>query len=330
MDPNYRRAETRTLQLPDSRTLSFAVFGAGAETFTTTNPSPTHQTQRPPRPAAVLFYFHGFPSSHEEASIFHQAARRHGVQIIALDRPGHAGSSFQPNRRIVDWPVDVLAFADSFAISRFGVLGLSGGAPYVFACWKAIPRERLVAAGVCSGLFPPEFGYAGMLLQGRVMLTVAPWLTPLVAWGMEMSLGRVARDEARPERFEGIVLEDLKSRPEVDRDVFDRDLGGVRSAMLASVRDAVVPGGWGPAWDVKLAGSHWGFEIGEPEVGPGEMVWWHGREDVNVPVGLAERAAECVTGAEVRFMEGEGHVSLVVSKAEEVISTLGGMLRKTR
>ncbi|KAK1623961.1 Alpha/Beta hydrolase protein [Colletotrichum phormii] len=298
MDPNYRKAETRTFQLPDNRTLSFAVFGTGAETLTTT-PSSTHQTQQPPRPAAVLFYFHGFPSSHEEASIFHQAARRHDVQIIALDRPGHAGSSVQPDRRIVDWPVDVLAFADYFAISRFGVLGLSGGAPYVFASWKAIPRERLVVAGICSGLYPPELGYAGMLLQGRVMLTVAPWLTPLVAWGMEMSLGRAARDEARPEKLRG------------------------------SVRDAVVPGGWGPAWDVKLAGSHWRFEIGDLEVGDGEMVWWHGREDVNVPAGLAERAAECLPGAEVRLVEGEGHVSLIVRKAEEVMSTLGGMLRKT-
>ncbi|KAK1725465.1 Alpha/Beta hydrolase protein [Colletotrichum acutatum] len=300
MDPNYTKAETQTFHLSDGRTLSFAVFGA-----------------------AVLFYFHGFPSSHEEASIFHQAARRQAVQIIALDRPGHAGSMFQSNRRIVDWPADVLAFADHFTIPRFGVLGLSGGAPYVFACWRAIPRERLVVAGVYSGLYPPELGYAGMLLQGRVMLTLAPWIAPVVAWGMEMSLGRAARDEARPGRFEGIVLEDLKTRPGVDRDVLERDVGGVRSAMLASVRDAVLPGGWGPAWDVKLAGSYWGFEIGELVVRDGEMVWWHGREDVNVPVGLAERAAECVPGA-----EGEGHVSLVVRKADEVISTLASMLRK--
>lgn len=329
MDPNYTRAETRTFHLPDGRTLSFAVFGAGAETFnnnTTTPSSPTQQGHS--CPTAVLFYFHGFPSSHEEAAIFHRAARRHAVQLLALDRPGHAGSSFQSNRRIVDWPADVLAFADYFAIPRFGVLGLSGGAPYVFACWKAIPRERLMAAGVCSGLYPPELGYAGMLLQGRVMLTVAPWIAPVVAWGMDMSLGRAARDEARPERFEGIVLEDLKTRPGVDRDVLDGDIGGVRSAMLASVRDAVVPGGWGPACDVKLAGSYWGFEIGELEVGNGGMVWWHGGEDVNVPVGLAERAAECVPGAELRSVEGEGHVSLVVRKADEVISTLSGMLRK--
>ncbi|KAI3533858.1 hypothetical protein CSPX01_12478 [Colletotrichum filicis] len=327
MDPNYTKAETKTFSLPDGRTLSFAVFGAGAETFHTT-PSPTQQNQ-PRLASAVLFYFHGFPSSHEEASLFHQAARRHAVQIIALDRPGHAGSTFQPNRRILDWPADVLAFADHFQIPRFGVLGLSGGAPYVFACWKAIPRERLVTAGVCSGLYPPELGYAGMLLQGRVMLTVAPWIAPVVAWGMEMSLGRAARDEARPGRFEEIVLEDLKTRPEVDREVLDGDVGGVRSAMLASVRDAVLPGGWGPAWDVKLAGSYWGFEIAELEVEAGEMVWWHGREDVNVPVGLAERAAECVPGAEVSFVEGEGHVSLVVRKADEVMSTLASLLRET-
>ncbi|KXH59465.1 hypothetical protein CSAL01_12345 [Colletotrichum salicis] len=269
MDPNYRKAETRTFHLPDGRTLSFSVFGAGAETFTTT-PSPVPHAPNPTTPTsgsgAILLP--RLPSSHEEASIFHQAARRHDVPIIALDRPGHAGSSFQPDRRIVDWPVDVLAFADFPLQSR--------GSGF----W------------VCPGEHPP-------------------WLTPVVAWGMEMSLGRAARDEARPEKFEGIVLEDLKTRPGVDRDVLDGNVGGVRSAMLASVRDAVLPGGWGPAWDVKLVGSHWGFEIGELVVEDGEMVWWHGREDVNVPAGLVERAAECVR------------------RAEEVVSTLGGMLRKT-
>ncbi|KAL0768589.1 hypothetical protein CaCOL14_009564 [Colletotrichum acutatum] len=130
MDPNYTKAETQTFHLSDGRTLSFAVFGAGAETFNTTTTTPSSPTQQgQPCPTAVLFYFHGFPSSHEEASIFHQAARRQAVQIIALDRPGHAGSMFQSNRRIVDWPADVLAFADHFTIPRFGVLGLSGGAP---------------------------------------------------------------------------------------------------------------------------------------------------------------------------------------------------------
>ncbi|WYZ43804.1 hypothetical protein EsH8_VII_000240 [Colletotrichum jinshuiense] len=320
MDPNYVKAKQSSISLPDGRVLSFGVFGAGTE-----NPwLPSSPNDSYP----VIFYLHGFPSSHDEASLFDQAACQHGIQIIALDRPGHAGSTFQPNRRITDWPADVLAVADHCQIPRFGVLGLSGGAPYVFSCWNLIPRDRLVAAGICSGLYPPSLGFAGMLLQGRVMLTVAPWIAPIVAWGMEWALSKAARDEAHPEKLEQIVLEDLKTRPAVDRAVLDVDAGGVRSAMLASVRAAMKPGGWGPAHDVKLAGSHWGFELEDLEVRNGEMVWWHGTEDANVPVAMAEKAHKCVPGAELRLLESEGHVSLVVHKADEIISTLSYLLRR--
>jgi hypothetical protein len=45
-------------------------------------------------------------------------------------------STFQPNRRILDWPSDILELADHLKISQFYVLGTSGGCPYVLACAK--------------------------------------------------------------------------------------------------------------------------------------------------------------------------------------------------
>ncbi|KAF4869195.1 hypothetical protein CGCSCA1_v011669 [Colletotrichum siamense] len=315
---SFFKADTRTVTLSDGRVLTFGLYGAGSRDLPpTAPPSPNQPT---------IFYFHGFPSSHDEAFIFHEAACKHGVQLIALDRPGHAGSTFQPNRRIIDWPADVLAVADHYHVQRFGVLGLSGGSPYVLSSWNTISRDRLVTAGICSGLYPPSLGFAGMLLQGRAMLTLAPWIAPVVAWGMDWTLCRAARDEEHPERLEQTVLEDLKSRPAADLAVLDPDLGGVRSAMVASVREAMKPGGKGPAEDVKLAGSHWGFELEDLHVQKSEMTWWHGAEDANVPVAMAQKASKCVPGAELRISDDEGHVSLAIHKAEEIICDLARAL----
>ncbi|KAJ3954435.1 hypothetical protein N0V92_009071 [Colletotrichum tropicale] len=243
---SFFKADTRTVTLPDDRVLTFGLYGAGSRDLPPTAPPSPNQP--------IIFYFHGFPSSHDEAFIFHEAACKHGVQLIALDRPGHAGSTFQPNRRIIDWPADVLAVADHYHVQR------------------------------------------------------------------------AARDEERPERLEQTVLEDLKSRPAADLAVLDPDLGGVRSAMVASVREAMKPGGKGPAEDVKLAGSHWGFELEDLHVQKSEMTWWHGAEDANVPVAMAQKASKCVPGAELRISDDEGHVSLAIHKAEEIICDLARAL----
>jgi pimeloyl-ACP methyl ester carboxylesterase len=42
----------------------------------------------------------------------------------------------------LDWPQDIVAFADSLAIERFAVVGFSAGGAYALACAYKIP-DRL-------------------------------------------------------------------------------------------------------------------------------------------------------------------------------------------
>jgi pimeloyl-ACP methyl ester carboxylesterase len=138
-------------------------------TFLTTSTRPT------------IFYFHGFPASRLEGASWSATARSLSARLIATDRPGCGLSTFQPNRRILDWPSDVLELADNLRIPQFHVLGASGGCPYVLACARAIPRSRLLGAAVVSGIYPLKLGAGGMLVASRVLLFVASWATSLVA-----------------------------------------------------------------------------------------------------------------------------------------------------
>lgn len=63
------------------------------------------------------------------------------ARCVTLDRPGLGLSTFQPNRRIVDFPADVLAVADHLKVDKFHVVGISGGAPYALVCAKEIPES---------------------------------------------------------------------------------------------------------------------------------------------------------------------------------------------
>jgi pimeloyl-ACP methyl ester carboxylesterase len=126
------------IQLPDGRLLGYAESGA-------------------PAGRAVL-YFHGHPGARLEAGFLADPATRANVRLIGVDRPGMGLSTYQPGRRLLDWPADIAALADALAIERFAVVGLSGGGPYALACATrsgtassraAWCRERYARASFC-------------------------------------------------------------------------------------------------------------------------------------------------------------------------------------
>ncbi len=57
-------------------------------------------------------YCHGLPSSRLEARLACQTARRLGLQLIAIDRPGYGRSDPLPPARIGAWPDDLARVAD--------------------------------------------------------------------------------------------------------------------------------------------------------------------------------------------------------------------------
>lgn len=309
---SFSPAKFQTVTLPSGSIFSFGVFGAGRDE--------TPGVENHP----VVFYLHGVPSSHDEAYVMHDAALERGIQIVALDRPGYAGSSPKPDRKLLDWPVDLLAVADHFSIPRFAVIGSSGGGPYALACLKCLPKDRLVGAAVCCGVYPVSFGLAGMKWLNRLLLTITPWVPSLVALIVEYTQSRPARDEQRPEIFETKMLELFKTSPAPDRAVFDANTHSYRDVIIASAREALKPGGKTFALEFSLLASDWGFQLEEVEVEAGRLVMWHGTEDVHVPVAMAEKAARLMANAELKRLEGEGHVGPVM-RAGEVLEVVRGM-----
>ncbi|MFN2624430.1 MAG: alpha/beta fold hydrolase, partial [Chthoniobacterales bacterium] len=101
------------------------------------------------------------------------AAREVGARIISPDRPGISGSSLHRERTLLDWPPLVRQLADHLGLGEFRMLGISGGAPYVFATAYAM-RERVRAIAVVSGA-PPIVDLAehgGLLPLYRWMLAL--------------------------------------------------------------------------------------------------------------------------------------------------------------
>src|SRR5712692_6720714 len=100
-----------------------------------------------------VFFFHGWTSSRTMAQLTDAAARDLGVRIISPDRPGIRDSSFQPNRKLIDWPDVVEQLANHLGIEQFRIFAISGGSPYAYAAAWKLP-DRVLAVAIASGAPP--------------------------------------------------------------------------------------------------------------------------------------------------------------------------------
>ncbi|HKQ96312.1 MAG TPA: alpha/beta hydrolase [Candidatus Polarisedimenticolia bacterium] len=286
-------AEARHLRLPDGRTLAYSEFGRAD--------------------GEPVFYCHGSPASRlEPLLIGDEVLSRHGLRVIAADRPGIGGSDAQPGRRITDWPADMAALADALGVRRFAVLGNSGGAPYAAICAALMP-ERVRAAVIVSGGWRMDWPEArdGMPFVNRLVMTLArraPWLLKLLL----TSMGGVATGEHDKE------LAQMKRRmPPPDFEAFA--VPGRLEAFGAMMREALRQGAAGPAYDLGLYMRPFGFEAHDVAM---PITWFHGEQDTNAPIALARRVSGLMPAARLVTFANEAHLSTLCGQLDAIAAAL--------
>jgi pimeloyl-ACP methyl ester carboxylesterase len=282
-----------TLQLHDGRMLGYAEYGPGEGT--------------------PLFYFHGYPGARLEAGFLAKAAAQAGLRLIGVDRPGMGLSSFQAGRHLLDWPEDVAALAEHLAIDRFAVVGFSGGGPYALACAYKMP-ERLTTCGIVAGMGPLEYGTVGMMARNRLLFFLArrfPWVLSPLMWAM----GRSCREE---EQARTSLRRSAPQMVEPDRVcVLDPESGGL---LAADMVEAFRQGARGPAYEGTLYGRSWDFRI--EDIAFPALFLWHGACDRNVPLAMGRAVADKLAHCQATYYADEGHLSLVVNHAAEIVTSL--------
>jgi pimeloyl-ACP methyl ester carboxylesterase len=260
-----------------------------------------------------VFFYHGWPSSRTMAELTDTAARDLGVRIISPDRPGISRSSFQSNRRLLDWPVVLRQLADHLELERFHILAISGGAPYAYASAWAMP-ERVRAIAGASGA-PPILelsDHSGLLKLYRWMLalhrTRPKLLRKLFYVAKPIALMRM------PIRFRPALLRLLHpSDAAVLRDnaAFEACFESARRAWRGSVE--------GVAIDAQIYADPWGFRLEDISV---PVRLWHGKQDRAFSFRVAEEVAGRLPNCTARYVEDAGHFSLPIRHMREILKDL--------
>jgi pimeloyl-ACP methyl ester carboxylesterase len=259
-----------------------------------------------------IFYFHGFPGSRFEAQATEIGAARHGLRIIAVERPGFGLSDFLPDRFLSDWPSDVIELADALGIKQFAVLGVSGGGPYALACAAKIP-QRLTAVSVVGSLAPPDVEgiTEGMTCFSRRVLFLSSWMP----WGVRFIYSSMLRTiQQNPDRF---LTRLTKMTSAADQMTLSR--GEVRQVLITSFREAGRNGIEGGLRELYLYTHPWGFRLESISL-PVHLL--HGEQDRMVPPRMGHYLSKVLPNCQTTFYPDEGHYSLPVNHMTEILARL--------
>ncbi len=263
---------------------------------------------------APIFHQHGMPGSRLERIAEPDLYRSLGVRVITPDRPGYGLSDPDPHSPLLDWPSDIEELADHLGISRFGIIGLSGGGIYALACAAAIPH-RLTDA-VVTGC-PGPMQRPGALGDTRFMTRAGVWLGARAPWLLEAGATIVS---PLVRRFPGFFVDHFNEDvPPADRRWLS--MPSVNREAAETLREALRPGVWGYVQDIRALARPWGFALEDIKV-PVQL--WHGDEDAVIPLHHGRYLASVIPGASLRVCPGEGHM-LMWNHLPEILMAAAGM-----
>ena len=260
-----------TATLPDGSILEYADLGA---------------------PDGVpVVYQPGSPSTAGGGALLDDAARRHGVRLISVSRPGYGASTSRPPS-LESVARQVVALADLLGVASFGTYGSSGGGPYALAT-AAVAPDRVTRVVVAAGPAPSDAESDSL---ETVTAEVAAFAAPLLALDADGFRAAMTAEVPPNERY-------FESRP-AEAAVFFADMRRALDPPDGFVRDNV---DWGGVWDLDLAAV----------TAPVDLLY--GDADQMVPLHNGERLAALIPHATFTVLPGAGHGDVTFGSVDRLL-----------
>jgi len=263
---------------------------------------------------APIFFCHG-TGSHVHVMLLNNAARRLGYRIIVPDRPGIGLSDFQPRRKILDGANDIAALADHLGIDKFGVMGISGGGPTLFACaYSLAPRLKFVVDLACAApLYTDPAATKDLGWVDRLYAKLGVWL-PLCLFQIPFAmLGFQQKTLKSPQAFAKMMQSSMCG---ADMELFqNKDL---QYLFMRDFQELFRQGSKGPALDAQLIYHPWEFDLRKIK---SHVEIRQGSDDRWIPTSFSRYLAGVLPDAKLHMIQGQGHFYHMVY-AEETLKTI--------
>lgn len=260
----------------------------------------------------LVIHNHGGPSSRLEAHLFAEAAEKHRLRFVCVDRPGFGQSSPQESRTYSGWAGDMTTIADALGHQEFGVTGWSEGGPWALAAAAYIDPMRLKHVSSIAGGSYGTFGenWAAKYLSkadalgGFLALHFEPGFRLMYA-----TIGITA------EHFRKTYIQQLrKAVSEYDRQILLRP--EVETSFCEMSAECFAQGSDGLVRDSELLYKSWAFDVRQI-TRPVHM--WQGLDDWLVNAAINKQVADQMPGAVWHPVPGAGHF-VAVGAADEILA----------
>ena len=248
-----------------------------------------------------VLWFHGTPGARRQVPFAaRQFAKANSLRILCIERPGIGLSSAHHYPDIAAWADDIREVADKLTLPRFGLVGLSGGGPYVLACAQAMP-DQVVAAAIFGGVAPthgPEAPPGGHAVKAVPVERLLSWLRKPLG-------GLLSRSVLGLHPFADRVFDTmLQFAPEVEAAMLGRE--DLRAMFIDDLLRGSRTGLHSVMNDILLFARPWGFSLGGIQV---PVHFWQGTADPVVPCEHALAMVETLPCAGLTLCEGKGHLA---------------------
>ncbi|CAB4752479.1 unannotated protein [freshwater metagenome] len=258
---------------------------------------------------AIVFH-HGTPASAALWSQWFAYAADLGIRAISYSRAGYATSDRDFGRSIVSVNKDIAEVLEAKAIEKFVAIGWSGGGPHALANTLlasnvgAITLAGVGAFGVedldfLEGMAQENHDEFGASLQGEEV--IQQWFIDNAS-----AFKSVGGAEIR-EAFGGLISDADKKSME----------GSFADVLAAAIRSGIAVSFDGWVDDDVAFTKPWGFEL-SAITKPVKI--WQGDQDFMVPHAHSRWLAKHIPTAELTFIPGQGHVTLLVDYTEQVFA----------
>jgi pimeloyl-ACP methyl ester carboxylesterase len=262
-----------------------------------------------PQGATIVFH-HGTPGCVDTMALLAPLADHGEFFLVSVSRPGYAGSTRRPGRRVADVVEDTTTALDALGRGTYLSVGWSGGGPHALAC-GALDAPRCRGVWALASVAPADVDFdwtegmgpenvaefelaraGGEAYEAAIRATAASFLA--------------ADAENIIELFGGLLSDvDQRSLASWDR----------RNAFAHSCRAAFARGHEGYLDDDHAFMGPWGFSADAVAV-PTEV--WYAKDDLMVPASHGAWLCANLPASRERYFRDDGHVSLVLDHLEEL------------
>lgn len=273
-----------------------------------------------------VLFFHGFPGSSAQLRLFESFAEKLDLEALCFDRPGYYKTSFPADLAKCHSADELIAptlraaqdLIRLYNWNKYEIVTVSGGTP--FGLSLALDEQlkntnRVIQIRVICGMgylkhpkIRPHFP-----LKSQFGLLLLPQLPgPMIQKFIQKAM---VQKPAHQKNKRLPFMEYFFPSSEADNKCLVQTNGV--AVLNQNLLEAVNQGAVGPKVDARVFLSDWGRNLKQLKT---PVFFWHGDEDPLLKPEISETMATLLPQAGYRLVRNEGHLSLPILRAEEIMS----------